>query len=211
MSEARLRDAPDWGGAAEVLIEGCTTLADADARVRWLGELCAGLGDALYPAFLRVLCLVGEHAEPAAQRSVAATLQQAMRSGRMPSGRHAAWGGRRMSAARAHGPLEYLCAWYLHPHGNDLLSAPAFDRAARSLLGLLASDPLAHELCRSNLIAAADDPIEGAWSRADRAALRALVRAWSPGSAPEAAVSAFLRSARAGSDQSGTLAVFGSP
>ena len=210
MNELRLRAAPDWAGAAEALIEGCSTLPDDAARVRWLEQLCAGLGNALYPAFLRVLCLVGEQAEPAAQRSVAATLQQALRSGRLPSGRHAAWGGRRMSATRAHGPLEYLCAWYLHPRGGDTLSAPAFDRAARALLGLLGSDPLAHELYRSNLSAAADDPLEGAWSRADREALRALTRAWSPGTDPESAVSAFLRSARAGAERAGSAA-FGPP
>ena len=203
MNDLRLRAAPDWAGAAEVLIEGCTTLPDEAARVRWLEQLCAGLGDALYPAFLRVLCIVGEQAEPAAQRSVAATLQQALRSGRLPSGRYAAWGGRRMAASRAHGPLEYLCAWYLHPHGGDTLSAPAFDRAASALLGLLGSDAQAHQLYRSQLSAAADDPIEGAWSRADREALRALIRAWTPGTHPESAVSAFLRSARSGSERAG--------
>jgi hypothetical protein len=196
MSALRLRESPDWIGAAEALIAASSGLGDDDERVRWLEHSCAALGDALYPAFLRVLCLVGEHGEDAARRNVASTLLHALQSGRLPAGRHAAWGAQRMSVTCLHGPLEYLCAWYLHPPGGEVLSAPAFDRAARSLLVLLASDAHAHRLYRARLAAAADDPIEGAWSRTDREALRALVRTWVPGSDPDLAVSAFLRSGR---------------
>jgi hypothetical protein len=197
MDALRLREAPDWTGAAQVLVVACSTLDD-DARVRWLEQSCAALGDALYPAFLRVLCLVGEHGEDAARRNVATALLHALQSGRLPSGRHAAWGGQRMSATRTHGPLEYLCAWYLHPHGGDTLSASSFDRAARALLELLGSDGQAHRLYRARLTAVADDPLEGAWSRGDREALHALIRAWAPGAGPDRAVSDFLRSARGG-------------
>jgi hypothetical protein len=196
MDALRLRESPDWTGAAQALIAACSSLDADDERVRWLEHMCAALGDALYPAFLRVLCLVGEHGEDAARRNVASTLLRALQSGRLPAGRHAAWGARGMSATRSHGPLEYLCAWYLHPHGGTALSAPAFDRAARALLGLLASDAQAHRLYRARLSAAADDPLEGAWSRTDREALRALIHAWTPGADPEGTVNAFLRSAR---------------
>jgi hypothetical protein len=167
--------------------------------VRWIEQLCLALGDALYPAFLRVLCLVGERGEPLAQRAVAATLMQALQSGRLPAGKRAAWGavglGGAATTTRSHGPLEYLCAWYLHPPGADTLSATGFDRAARALVGLISHDARAQALYRTRLQAAVDDPLEGAWSRSDRDALRALERAWQDGVGAEAPVAAFLRAA----------------
>lgn len=187
--------APDWWGAAQTLVEGCCTLPAAE-RVRWLEQLCLGLGDQLYPAFLRVLCLVGEHGEALAQQAVASTLTQALASGRLPSGRQTAWGAAAGSATRQQGPIEFMCAWYLHPNGSDTLSANGFDQAARALLGLVAHDPQAHALYRARLAAAAADPLEGAWSRSDRAALEALVQAWLPGAPAAAPVDAFLRAAR---------------
>lgn len=198
-----LRAAPDWSGAAQTLVEGCCTLPEAE-RLRWLERLCIGLGDQLYPAFLRVLCLVGDHGEALAQRAVAATLMQALASGRLPSGRQTAWGAStgalpgaaNRAATRQQGPIEFLCAWYLRPGGTDPLSATGFDQSARALLGLVAHDPQAHALYRARLAAAAADPLEGAWSRSDRAALSALVAAWQPGAAPALAVDAFLQAAR---------------
>jgi len=188
----RLRAAPDWVGAAEVLIQACSDHPDEETRVRWMEQICLRLGDALYPAFLRVLCVVGEQGTALAQRRVASTLLAALLSDRLPAGRQSAWGAQRMAASRSHGPLEYLCAWHLHPNGAELLPAARFDRAARSLLGLIGHDPQAHALYRSRLLAAADDPLEGTWSRTDRIALRALAQAWSGGDA-QAAVSAFLK------------------
>lgn len=189
------RHPPDWWGAAQTLVEGCCTLPAAE-RVRWLEQLCLGLGDQLYPAFLRVLCLVGEHGEPLAQQAVAATLTQALASGRLPSGRQTAWGAAAGAATRQQGPIEFLCAWYLHPGSSDTLSANGFDQSARALLGLVAHDSQAHALYRARLSAAAADPLEGTWSRHDRAVLSALVQAWQAGVAPAVPVDAFLRAAR---------------
>lgn len=186
---------PDWWGAAQTLVEGCCTLPE-DARVRWLEQLCLGLGDQLYPAFLRVLCLVGEQGEPLAQQAVARTLTQALASGRLPSGRQTAWGAAAGAATRQQGPIEFLCVWYLHPGSSDRLSANGFDQAARALLGLVAHAQDAHALYRARLAAAAADPLEGAWSRQDRAALQALVQAWQPGVVPAVPVDAFLQVAR---------------
>lgn len=190
-----LQPQPDWWGAAQTLVEGCCTL-QADERVRWLEQLCQGLGDQLYPAFLRVLCLVGEHGEPLAQEAVAATLTQALASGRLPSGRQTAWGASAGVASRPHGPIEFVCAWFLHPGHDNTLSAHGFDQAARALLGLVAHDEQAHALYRARLAAAAEDPLEGAWSRQDRTALGALARAWVPGAGPAVPVDAFLKAAR---------------
>ncbi len=195
MMTATSRQPPDWWGAAQTLVEGCCTLPAGD-RVRWLEQLCLGLGDQLYPAFLRVLCLVGEQGEPLAQQAVASTLTQALASGRLPSGRQTAWGAAAGAATRQKGPIEFLCAWYLHPGSSDSLSANGFDQAARALLGLVAHDRQAHALYRARLAAAAADPLEGAWSRHDRAALDALVQAWRPGVATAVPVDAFLQAAR---------------
>jgi hypothetical protein len=196
-----LRAEPDWRCAAQALIDGCARLPAGEARLRWIERLCQALGDSLYPAFLRVLCRVGEHGEPLAQRAVAAALTEALASGRLPEGRQAAWGGG--AASWRAGPVEFLCAWHLHPPpGHDALPAPLFDRHARALLGLLAHDEAAHRLYRARLQAAADDALEGAWSRQDRAALHALVAAWVPGLPPHAgaaaAIDAFLHAARQG-------------
>lgn len=210
---ATLRTPPDWWGAAQTLVEGCCTLPPGE-RVRWLEQLCLGLGDQLYPAFLRVLCLVGEQGEPLAQKAVAGTLTQALASGRLPSGRQTAWGAAAGAATRQQGPIEFLCAWYLHPGGSDSLSANGFDQAARALLGLVAHDAPAHGLYRGRLAAAAADPLEGAWSRRDRAALSALAQAWLPGVAAAVPVDAFLLAARQvapAASGAGAAAAWGGP
>jgi hypothetical protein len=195
-----LRTQPDWRSAAQALIAGCTLLPAGEARVRWIEQLCLALGDTLYPAFLRVLSLVGQHGEPLAQRAVAAALTEALQSGRLPEGKQPAWGGG--AASWRAGPIEFLCAWYLHPGSSEVLPAPTFDRHARALLGLVAHDEAALRLYRERLLAAAGDAMEGAWSRHDRAALQALAAAWQPGASPHAAagaaVDAFLRAARGG-------------
>lgn len=194
-----LRAEPDWSSAAEVLIEGCAHLPTQDERVRWLERLCLSLGDALYPAFLHVLCRIGEHGDADAQRAVAETLVHALESGRIPSGRHAAWGAAEyVGGSRAMGPIEYLCAWHAQPDARGPLSATAFDRAARALLGLVSHSDTARRLYCTKLLADAEDPLGGSWSRRTRSALRAMAERWRnaggmpPTRAAAEAVDAFL-------------------
>lgn len=201
-----LRDQPDWAGAAEVLIEGCAHLPSREERVRWMERLCLSLGDALYPAFLQVLCRIGEHGNPQAQTAVADTLVLALQSGRMPSGRHAAWGAQwdaSVRATRTMGPIEYLCAWFAQPDGRGTLGAVAFDRAARALVGLVSHSEAARRLYCAKLHSVADDPLEGAWTRSSRQALQAMALAWSqagpePHRAATQAVDAFMAAGREG-------------
>lgn len=174
----RLRLEPDWHGAAAVLIEGCLLLPGEEERVRWMERLCLSLGDALYPAFLKVLCHVGEQSDMTARQAVADTLVRALISGRLPSGHQAAWGGGGGGAARALGPVEFLCAWHARPSGGRPLSALAFERAACALLSLLSHSPVARQLYCARLLADAEDPLDGGWPRPARAALRALALAW---------------------------------
>ena len=198
-----LKPDPDWSGAAEVLIEGCVYLPTAEERVRWLERLCLSLGDALYPAFLQVLCRIGEHGDASAQKAVADTLVLALQTGRLPSGRHTAWGATHGAATRAMGPIEYLCAWHAQPDGRGPLGATAFDRAARALLGLVSHSDTARRMYCAKLLADADDPLGGAWSRGTRPALAAMARTWGAGASPERAaadaVDAFLAELKRGS------------
>ncbi|QTD45493.1 hypothetical protein [Ottowia testudinis] len=201
-----LRDDPDWSGAAEVLIEGCAHLPTPEERVRWLERLCLSLGDTLYPAFLQVLCRVGEHGDAAAQKAVADTLVLALQTGRLPAGRHTAWGAMRAAGAaggtRAMGPIEYLCAWHAQPDARGPLGATAFDRAARAVLGLVSHSDAARRLYCAKLLGDAQDPLGGAWSRGTRQALQAMARTWAAAASPQRAaadaVDAFLAELKRG-------------
>jgi hypothetical protein len=199
-----LKAEPDWAGAAEVLIESCAYLPTPEDRVRWMERLCVSLGDALYPAFLQVLCRIGEHGNAQAQKTVADTLVLALQSGRMPSGRHAAWGAQwdpSKRATRTIGPIEYLCAWFAQPDGRGTLGAAPFDLAARSLIGLVSHSETARRLYCATLMSVAEDPLEGTWSRSSRQALQAMARGWAsadsdPKRAGVQAVEAFLAATR---------------
>jgi hypothetical protein len=192
----RLRANPDWGRAAQLLIDGCTNAPDGNYRIELLERLASVLGDALYPAFLQVLTVVGDRGAPAAQAAVADALVEALRSGRLPAGRRSPWGSNRrpgLTLAAALGPVEYLCAWYAEPGSADAPSASRFDSALRSLLTLVSQSDRARALYAARLIALAEDPLDGTLSRGARQGLRALALAWqrqSPAAAADAAVNA---------------------
>lgn len=191
-----LREHPDWRSAAQLLIDGCAHLPDADSRVELLERLCAALGDDLYPALLSVLCMVGEQGTDEARAAVGCALVDGLRSGRVPSGGRPAWGasGARAGtqALRRLGPIEYLCAWYAQPTDTAAPSATSFDRALRSLLGLVASHDEARALYCQRLKAVAEDPLGGTLARATRDALARLADAWTGPRAQQQAVDAFM-------------------
>ena len=212
-----LKAEPHWDAAAQLLVDGCAHAPDAAYRVDLLERLCLALGDQLYPAFLNVLCIVSECGTPAAQVAVADALVDALRSGRLPAGRRAAWGAGRdpgtvASSARpvgsnealaqvprsvlgaALGPVEYLCAWYAEPDGVDAPSASSFDRTLLALLRLVSQSERARTLYAARLRALAEDPLDGTLSRRARQALQALAAAWQAGNgSPTAAVDAALQ------------------
>ena len=185
---AALLSDPQWAAAAQALVDGCIDLPSDEERVALLAAVAQGLGDELYPAFIRLLWLIGRHGDHAAKAAVARALVHALRTGRLPSGRRSAWGagapGAQASAwgrARHLGPLEYLCAWHAQTEPACALSAAQFHIAARALMDLIACNPQARLLYCEKLLADAGDPIGGALSRATREALRALALAWSQG------------------------------
>jgi hypothetical protein len=190
---------PHWVGAAQALVDGCVDLPGDDERVALLSAVCQGLGDELYPAFIRVLWTVGQHGDHAAKAAVAKALVHALRTGRLPSGRRSAWGAHApMNANAAYGrtrclgPLEYLCAWYAQTDDVRALTAAQFHTAARALMDLVACSTEARLLYCEKLLADVDDPIGGALARYTRDALRALAVAWSEGVSSSDASARFL-------------------
>jgi hypothetical protein len=190
---------PRWGAAAQALVDGCVDLPGDEERIALMTAVCEGLGDELYPAFLRVLWTIGLHGDHAARSAVARTLVHALRTGRLPSGRRSAWGASAPLQAhaaygrtRSLGPVEYLCAWHAQTEPARALTAAQFDIAARSLLDLISASREARLLYCEKLLADVDDPIGGAFARHTREAVRALAVAWSEGAASSDVSARFL-------------------
>lgn len=185
---ATLLNQPRWALAAQALVDGCVDLREDEDRVALLIAVCEGLGDELYPAFLRVLWTIGQHGDHAACAAVARALVHALRTGRLPSGRRSAWGASTPTPeqaaygrTRSLGPLEYLCAWHTQADPVRALSAAQFHLAARALMDLIGASREARALYCEKLLADVDDPLPGALTRQTREALRALATAWSAG------------------------------
>ncbi len=195
MPAALLTD-PRWADAARALVSGCVDLPTLDAKVDLMQIICRSLGDELYPAFLRVLAEVGQHGDHDARALVAQVLVHALRTGRLPSGRRAAWGASAavsaLRSARSFGPLEYLCAWAGDAANASLVAQREFEQAAQAVMSLVDADADARSLYCDKLLADADDPIEGAMSRGTRQAVRVLATAWAAGAAPAEATSRFV-------------------
>lgn len=190
---------PRWAQAAQALVDGCLDLPHDEDRVALLAAVCEGLGDELYPAFLRVLGLIGQHGDHAACAAVAGALVHALRTGRLPSGRRGAWGAdpQRLApvaygSTRSLGPLEFLCAWHAQAEPARALDAAQFQAATRTLMDLIATNPDARLLYCEKLLADVDDPIGGAMTRQTRQALRALATAWAGGASAFEACARFV-------------------
>jgi hypothetical protein len=202
---ARLLDEPRWAPAAQALVDGCSDLHDDEDRVALLATVCDALGDELYPAFLRVLWIIGRQGDHGACAAVARALVHALRTGRLPSGRRGAWGDSSVAAAsaaygqvRCLGPLEYLCAWHVQSDAARALSPAQFHTAARGVMELVDASSDARMLYCDKLLADADDPLPGALTRQSRVALRALASAWASGVPPFEACARFLQALPAG-------------
>lgn len=179
-----LRSEPQWHQAAQVLIDGCAYLKTPQERIRLLEDLCDALGPSLYPALIGVLCVIGERASPMARQTVAQTLVEGLQSGRVPTGRRAAWGSNKpltgMGApmTRSLGPIEYLCAWYDDPGSLQPISASTFDAAMRAILGLVSESDQARRLYCERLLAIAQAPVDGALTRRAVEGLRDMAQSW---------------------------------
>ena len=199
-------DTVDFAAAAQALVDGCVDLSRDEDRVALLDTVCRGLGDALYPAFVQLLWLVGRYGDHGARATLARTLVHALRTGRLPSGRRAAWGGvlgmlgasglasglGGSGVPRSFGPIEYLCAWYAHADAERPLNAEEFHRGACAVMELVGASDEARALYCEKLLGDVDDPIGGAFARSTREAIRALAQSWAQGAAATDASARFL-------------------
>lgn len=178
--DAPLLAEPRWAEAAQALVVGCLDLGPRnDAAIALMEAVCTGLGDQLYPAFLRVLAEVNLRGEFAARAAVAQTLSQALRQGRLPSGSRAAWGAQPSGLRRRSvGPIEYLCLCAWPKAGAAELSPEQFQALASAVMDLVDCDPEARQVYAAHLSAVADDPLDGTLPREARPALRALAQSW---------------------------------
>jgi len=193
-----LKNNPDWYGAAQSLVNGCTSLTTTEDRVRLMARLCTDLGEILYPAFLQILCNVGEHGDEQAQHLVTDTLVRALATGRLPSGKLSAWGAdtlnpeRNFGQTRSLGPIEYLCVWYAQPSGRSPLSIHSFQQATHCMLKLVSTNKQAKSLYCTKLLADVEDPLGGSLSSQTRNAISELVNAWQADIAIDAIIDRYV-------------------
>jgi hypothetical protein len=199
-----LRSDPQWYQAAQVLIDGCAYLKTSQERIRLLEVLCDALGPQLYPALIGVLCVIGERGSPAARKAVANTLVEGLQSGRVPTGRRAAWGsstlalGKGPAMTRSLGPIEYLCAWYDDPGPLQPISASNFDTALKAILGLVSETEQARQLYCARLLSIAHAPVDGALTRRALDGMRKMAESWlACGQDFQSPVSAYAQSVKA--------------
>ncbi|WP_456412315.1 hypothetical protein [Thiolapillus sp.] len=193
-----LKQQPDWHAAAQTLVSGCSALPSSEERIRLMERVCKHLGDNLYPAFLQILCQIGDNGDERAKQLITGTLVHALVSGRLPSGKLSAWGAGTLSSnsafgqTRSLGPLEYLCSWYAQPTGRSPLTQSSFQKAASCILNLIATNEEARSLYCIKLLADIQDPLSGSLSRRTRLAMEALVTTWEKNASTKTVINSYL-------------------
>ena len=198
MSGFRLSTNPDWYSAAQRLVSGCLALKTLNHRVELMEKVCFGLGDEFYPAFLHILCVIGQRADKDAKYLITETLVQSLVTGRLPSGHLSAWGSdnyspnKLLGKTRSLGPVEYLLVWYAQPSGPCPLTIQSFQQSALDLLSLISSNPSAKSLYCKKLKADVEDPLDGSLSSKSRTAISNFVSVWESSEAIDLAIDSFL-------------------
>jgi hypothetical protein len=198
MTDIHLKPHPDWHGAAQRLVSGCLALPTDDQRVELMEKVCISLGDELYPTFLHILTVIGQHGDKSAQSLITDTLVRSLITGRLPSGRLAAWGSstfspnQMMGKTRSYGPIEYLLLWYAQPSGRPPLPVQRFQNAAQDLLSLIDSNPKAKALYCEKLLSDLDEPMDGSMSSRSRVAILAFLETWKSNESVDQAIEGFL-------------------
>lgn len=212
MTDLIIKSEPDWAGAAQALVDGLNGQTTVDGRVTVLQRICDGLGEALYPGFVKLLAAAARFGDGPARVLVADALARALVTDRLPSVRLPAWGaaafsglpgmgGGLMTNARSVGPLEFLCIWLTRDVVGQPLEDEAFERAAALVLTLVSASPEAMRLYAGKLADDADNPIEGLHNRQSRRLVRLMAEGMAANRAPAEIVQAVLGTARADRDQ----------
>lgn len=179
-----LHEDPNWHAAAQDLISGLSSFDDQEQRIELLEAVCLKLGDRLYPAFLQILHVINQHASTEARNIMAETLVNCLQTGRLPSGKLAAWGSSSITGdsafgqSRRLGPIEFVCAWYAQPSNEAPMSQLQFSIILGSLLSLVNTNSDAKQLYCYKLLADAEDPLGGSLSSQVRAGLIEMTRCW---------------------------------
>ena len=87
-------------------------------------------------------------------------------------------------ARRRVGPMEYLCAWLLHPGAPTSLSRDDFAFALQRLMSLFNAAPQAARLYAEMLTAQALESTEGQFNRQTRNVLETIGKLWAGGESP---------------------------
>lgn len=204
---AALKAEPDWRGAARSLVESLAGLPEPDRRVDLLERCCLELGDALYPALVKLFAAVARFGDAPVRALAAESLADAIVTARLPSVRLPAWGAGRFPGGsgfgglqfntRSLGPVEFLCVWLQRDMANEVLTEDAFERAMALLLELVDASPRARALYVEKLRADAEDPVEGLHTREGRQLLASLAEQWGRGEPPAAIARKLADTARA--------------
>ncbi len=185
-----MRAEPDWAGAAQALVSALEAQPTADGRVEVVDACREDLGEAVYPAFIKLLAAVARFGDAPARALAADAFAHALATSKLPSARVPAFGGGGLSllgggGLRTHlrsvGPIEYLCLWARRDLANEPLDADAFETALGWLLRLFDASPRAAVLYQAKLAADVESPVEGLHDRDSRALVRALLDAWEAG------------------------------
>jgi hypothetical protein len=199
MTNFHLIEHPDWWSAAQMLVSGFNKLDDLNQRIVLMEMVCDGLGDELYPAFLKILCMVGKNGDQESKQLITETLVQALLTGRLPSGTMTAWGAKTATSSnplfgqtRTLGPIEYVFTWYAQPSSRVPLPIQGFHQAASELLELISSNPKAKQLYCTKLSADIEDPLDGSLARTTRTAIGSFVKAWEANKSSEEVLNCFL-------------------
>jgi hypothetical protein len=200
MSGFKLFNRPDWQMAAQRLVSGCFSLNTEDQRVELMESVCVGLGDELYPAFLHILCVIGQHGDHESRYLITDALVQSLLTGRLPSGKLAAWGASRfdpdalLGKTASLGPVEYLFIWYSQPSAVPPLPIQSFQQAAFDLLSLISSNTKAKRLYCKKLKSDIETPLDGCLTSKTKCAIEAFVQTWEADDSIYLAIDNFLDS-----------------
>lgn len=193
--------------AAARLVATLAAHDDDEYRLTVLRRLVRRLGEERYPLFLRLLTVIAESDDQAAQRLVADTFGAALRRMDLPGGALSSWGAARLpdtgsepgtlnvnalsggffgaAPRRLLGPVEYLTVWHLQRTQRIVLGADSYRETLARLVALFNRSEEARKLYPQKLAADAVNQLEGAYTRVTRDSLAAIAAAWNAGKTPE--------------------------
>jgi hypothetical protein len=197
-----------WRESAARIVQFLAETGDEDLCLAVLKQLARRFGDQGYPGFLKLLLIVAESGNSAAQRRLADIIALGLRRGDAPSGVLTSWGATRfwstqqplragmlpgnivgVAPRRQLDPLAYLTVWYSQRTHRPYLTEDTYRACMTRLIELFNSSPTARQWYPLKIEADLAG-IEGAFTRLTRERLGILVEAWKQGQPPAAIAAA---------------------